>query len=108
MFLIIGLYVSLFCRDANKWECVCNGGYYGDGFVCTPEENCLNIPSLCDVHAQCQSTPKGLTCVCNSGKCFNYYRLSDQIIIHKFQIFSNSYLWVISFNFIKSKPKFKF
>lgn len=49
------------------YECVCNTGYYGDGFVCLPEINCLNVPNMCDVNARCVSTTSGLQCICNTG-----------------------------------------
>lgn len=54
-------------REPSKHECTCNPGFFGDGFVCTPERNCVNIPSLCDPNAKCISTTTGYQCVCNQG-----------------------------------------
>lgn len=54
-------------REPTKYECTCNPGFFGDGFVCTPERNCINIPSLCDPNAQCVSTTSGYQCACNQG-----------------------------------------
>lgn len=61
-----GITRSLF-REPSKYECSCNPGFFGDGFVCTPERNCVNIPILCDPNAQCVSTTTGYQCVCNQG-----------------------------------------
>lgn len=65
-----GLYAS--CapnyRDSSNYECVCNDGYYGDGFVCLLEVNCVNVPSLCSPNAKCQSTTSGLKCICDIGE----------------------------------------
>lgn len=58
----------LYIRDHRLYECVCNPGYFGDGFGCMPEVNCINVPSLCSSDAQCVSTTSGLQCVCNTGK----------------------------------------
>ncbi|XP_055547444.1 nidogen [Wyeomyia smithii] len=54
-------------REPSKYECSCNPGFFGDGFVCTPERNCANIPSLCDPSARCVSTTTGYRCICNEG-----------------------------------------
>ncbi|XP_058453091.1 nidogen [Malaya genurostris] len=54
-------------REPSKYECICNPGFFGDGFVCTPERNCANIPSLCDPNARCVSTTTGYQCICNEG-----------------------------------------
>lgn len=55
-------------RDPTLYECICNIGYYGDGFICEPDVNCQNVPSLCHPNAECASTTSGLQCVCNAGK----------------------------------------
>lgn len=54
--------------NPSTYECKCNAGYFGDGFLCTPERNCRNIPSLCDPNAKCVSTTSGYQCICNQGK----------------------------------------
>ncbi|XP_055600604.1 nidogen-like [Uranotaenia lowii] len=54
-------------REPSQYECTCNPGFFGDGFVCTPERNCANIPSLCDRNAKCVSTTSGYQCICNQG-----------------------------------------
>uniref|UniRef100_A0A1Q3FIC5 Putative low-density lipoprotein receptor n=1 Tax=Culex tarsalis TaxID=7177 RepID=A0A1Q3FIC5_CULTA len=52
-------------NNPSTYECKCNAGFFGDGFVCTPERNCRNIPSLCDPNAKCVSTTSGYQCICN-------------------------------------------
>lgn len=59
--------IEVLFREPTKYECTCNPGFFGDGFVCTPERNCINIPSLCDPNAQCVSTTSGYQCACNQG-----------------------------------------
>lgn len=54
-------------RNPDTYECVCQHGYYGDGFVCQPEVNCFNVPTLCHPNAQCVSTTSGVICVCKTG-----------------------------------------
>ncbi|XP_030387552.1 nidogen-1 [Scaptodrosophila lebanonensis] len=54
-------------EDPAHYECQCNAGYHGDGYVCIEELNCLNKPTLCDMNAKCHSTNTGLVCVCNQG-----------------------------------------
>lgn len=68
-------------RNPSLYLCVCNGGFSGDGFVCTPEENCQNTPSLCHLDAKCMSTTSGLQCVCNAGKmvCSSYLPFSPTL-----------------------------
>lgn len=59
----------------STYECACNDGYFGDGFVCTLERNCNNIPELCDVNAICASTSNGWKCVCNQGEHRNEFKI---------------------------------
>lgn len=60
----------------NTYECACNQGYYGDGFICILEINCANTPSLCHEQGRCISTNSGYQCVCNAGKfCFKKFNI---------------------------------
>ncbi|XP_035915634.1 nidogen [Anopheles stephensi] len=74
-------------RDQSTYECTCNQGFFGDGFVCTPERNCANIPSLCDQNARCESTTNGYQCICNDGfigngsVCNTAHRLDDGFLL---------------------------
>ncbi|ETN61938.1 nidogen [Anopheles darlingi] len=74
-------------RQPNTYECACNPGYFGDGFVCTPERNCVNIPSLCDPNAHCESTGSGYRCICKDGfigngtVCNTAHRLDDGFLL---------------------------
>lgn len=54
-------------EDPAKYECQCEAGYQGDGYVCVEQQNCLNNPTMCDLNARCMSTNTGLVCVCNQG-----------------------------------------
>lgn len=59
------------CRyeeQALTYVCRCNHGFFGDGFQCYVEKNCLVDRAMCDPNAQCQ-TDAGRTffCQCNSG-----------------------------------------
>lgn len=75
------IYISSFFlyRDLSKHECVCDTGYYGDGYVCVEEINCRNTPNLCDVNAKCTTQSTGLQCICNPGKYsienLNFYKI---------------------------------
>ncbi|XP_039956515.1 nidogen [Bactrocera tryoni] len=53
--------------DPARYECQCNAGFHGDGYVCVEDKNCLNTPQMCDMNAKCLSTNNGLVCVCNQG-----------------------------------------
>uniref|UniRef100_A0A182JJM2 Nidogen n=1 Tax=Anopheles atroparvus TaxID=41427 RepID=A0A182JJM2_ANOAO len=74
-------------REPLTFECVCNSGYFGDGFVCTPERNCANIPSMCDPNARCESTTSGYQCICKDGflgngsVCNTAHRLDDGFLL---------------------------
>jgi nidogen (entactin) len=74
-------------RDPSVYECACNAGYFGDGFVCTPERNCANVPEMCHRDAHCMSTTAGYECVCNQGRlCFNFrkWKLKNCQLIKSF------------------------
>ncbi|XP_067632308.1 nidogen [Eurosta solidaginis] len=53
--------------DPARYECQCNAGFHGDGYVCVEDRNCLNTPQMCDMNAKCLSTNNGLVCMCNQG-----------------------------------------
>lgn len=63
-----GLNAQCVPTNNNSYECACNQGYYGDGFICILEINCANTPSLCHEQGRCISTKSGYQCVCNAGK----------------------------------------
>lgn len=69
----------------NKYECACNSGFYGDGFVCVPEINCVNVPSLCDINGRCVSTKSGYQCICNAGKILEYENVIQGILNHSYR-----------------------
>lgn len=56
-------------RNTSIYECLCNDGYIGDGFVCTLEPNCRNDPGLCPSNSQCYQTGREYRCVCDVGEC---------------------------------------
>lgn len=74
-FLVFDFFTNLVVhfREPSKYECICDPGYFGNGFVCTPEKNCLNDPALCHSLASCHSTTSGLKCICNQGKLFFFF-----------------------------------
>ena len=49
------------------YQCVCDNGYRGDGFVCDPEP--CDIAHNCDGNARCQYDDRSrqYTCQCNPG-----------------------------------------
>lgn len=59
------------CVPANNgsFECACEAGYHGDGFICILEINCANTPSMCHERGHCISINSGYQCVCNTGNC---------------------------------------
>lgn len=54
-------------RDPVEYECQCNPGFHGDGFVCSKQVNCANTAGLCDKDATCGSSINGPICTCNGG-----------------------------------------
>lgn len=57
-----------FSDEYRRYECRCDPGYYGDGYLCVEEQNCRNTPNLCDPNARCVTAADGLQCICNPGK----------------------------------------
>ncbi|CAD7078769.1 unnamed protein product [Hermetia illucens] len=53
--------------EYRRYECRCDPGYYGDGYLCVEEQNCRNTPNLCDPNARCVTAADGLQCICNPG-----------------------------------------
>ncbi|XP_075974166.1 nidogen [Anticarsia gemmatalis] len=49
------------------YQCICQDGYYGDGYNCLPEATCRNNPNMCDLHASCLKREGVYICECNSG-----------------------------------------
>lgn len=78
------------CLPVNdSYECVCNGGYYGDGLLCVPELNCRNVRELCHEFAQCIRTSAGYQCVCNTGKLivvFTFSNIKTEFLLALFRI----------------------
>ncbi|XP_078048205.1 nidogen isoform X4 [Augochlora pura] len=53
---------------AANFACVCQPGFYGDGFTCLPQSSCRRDPALCSPDATC--VPAGdnqFACMCNEG-----------------------------------------
>ena len=47
--------------------CICDGGYSGDGTICTDVNECLTNNGGCHPNATCTNTAGSRTCACNSG-----------------------------------------
>uniref|UniRef100_A0A1B0GHS0 Putative nidogen n=1 Tax=Lutzomyia longipalpis TaxID=7200 RepID=A0A1B0GHS0_LUTLO len=64
-----GLYASCLpnYRDSTVYECVCDAGFEGDGFVCRREVNCIIDPHMCHPQATCLASQTGVKCICNQG-----------------------------------------
>ncbi|XP_076380706.1 nidogen isoform X4 [Megalopta genalis] len=55
-------------QTSSNFACVCQPGFYGDGFTCLPQSSCRRDPALCSPDATC--VPAGdnqFACVCNEG-----------------------------------------
>ncbi|GAB0089199.1 Nidogen [Sergentomyia squamirostris] len=64
-----GLYASCLpnYRDSSVYECICDPGYTGDGFVCRREVNCMSDPHICHHQATCIVSGGQVKCRCNQG-----------------------------------------
>ncbi|XP_076650087.1 nidogen isoform X4 [Halictus rubicundus] len=55
-------------KTSANFACICQPGFYGDGFMCLPQSSCRRDPALCSPDATC--VPAGdnqFACVCNEG-----------------------------------------
>ena len=77
LYILWGALIVIIClfSDYSQFECVCNVGYYGDGYVCVEESNCRNTPSMCHLEATCSETTNGLNCICNQGTFSNNHNI---------------------------------
>lgn len=93
------------------FECVCKEGFTGDGYTCTPEPNCRNIPHLCDEHASCLVKNDEYICECNAGyngngsycqlnprKPGNFLITSDSMFVYKVPFDSGSREFAVPIN----------
>lgn len=71
----------------REYECQCDPNYEGDGFVCTPERNCRNVPEICDRNADCESTTSGWQCICRNGYLGNGTKCNEVVKVEKGFIF---------------------
>jgi nidogen (entactin) len=54
--------------STSLYQCQCERGYYGDGFVCYTEINCHVDPTLCDPQASCiTDANRRYICQCSTG-----------------------------------------
>lgn len=61
---------SMFATCHNKeggYECICNEGFFGNGFACMDVDECATGDNNCDANAACNNTPGGYECACNAG-----------------------------------------
>lgn len=50
------------------YQCKCDDGYFGDGYICTTQKTCHIDPYLCDPHATCiVNSDRQYVCECNQG-----------------------------------------
>lgn len=90
----------------REYECQCDPNYEGDGFVCTPERNCRNVPEICDRNADCESTTSGWQCICRNGYLGNGTKCNEVVKVEKgFIFFSQGVALVrIPFNGRQGRP----
>ena len=61
---------SMFATCHNKeggYECICNEGFFGNGFACMDVDECATGDNNCDANATCNNNPGGYECACNAG-----------------------------------------
>ncbi|XP_033230470.1 nidogen-like isoform X2 [Belonocnema kinseyi] len=57
-----------FNQTSSKYTCVCQPGFYGDGFTCLPQSSCKRDPGICSQFSTCVSAGNNqFTCACNDG-----------------------------------------
>ncbi len=66
--------VALGCGDhatcvgtESTGQCVCEGGFAGDGYACSNIDECMLGSAVCDPHASCFDTVGSYTCECDPG-----------------------------------------
>ena len=58
------------CTDnIGSYDCSCNTGYLGDGFICEDINECNETSPMhnCDINANCNNTDGSFTCTCHHG-----------------------------------------
>lgn len=77
-----------YLEEALTYKCVCNDGFFGDGFSCYAERNCHIDPGMCDPYATCiTDSNRRFTCQCNSGYigngtvCKEIFRPKDKFLL---------------------------
>ena len=58
------------CTDnIGSYDCSCNTGYLGDGFICEDINECNETSPMhnCDINANCNNTDGNFTCTCHRG-----------------------------------------
>lgn len=63
-------------RNISLYECVCDVGFLGDGYVCSLEPNCHNDPNLCPANSKCYQVGQQFQCVCDLGKFYAFTVIS--------------------------------
>ncbi|XP_018362024.1 PREDICTED: nidogen-2 isoform X2 [Trachymyrmex cornetzi] len=60
--------VCAYNQTTTNFACICQPGYYGNGFTCRPQSSCRDDPNICSSEANCLSTGENqVSCVCNDG-----------------------------------------
>ncbi|XP_076628478.1 nidogen isoform X5 [Colletes latitarsis] len=55
-------------QTSANFGCICQPGFYGDGFTCLPQSSCRHDSTLCSPDATCVAAGENqFACVCNEG-----------------------------------------
>ncbi|XP_076174255.1 nidogen isoform X2 [Ptiloglossa arizonensis] len=55
-------------QTTANFGCICQPGFYGDGFTCLPQSSCKHDSTLCSPDATCVTAGENqFACVCNEG-----------------------------------------